>query len=208
MFKEGDKVRYVREPTKEDWLGVGEVAIKFRLGTTLTVTYCSSRYIRLKDYPYTHPTGCFELADAPKSSVQAVQIHGKYQIGIKVIYTKNSVKNSGIRKGLKDHITALDIDLDGNLRIFTSATDHYDPARGTWLTPEWISLVPSSLTVGSDGRTVSVAHNPVFDNDKYSLAKEGYDSEPITLYRKDRPKPLSTNAGDVSSALTSLPPIK
>jgi len=62
-FKKGDKVKYTREPTEDDWKDIGEADIPFKLGDVLEVYSGSSKSVRFEDYGYFYPTVCFELQE-------------------------------------------------------------------------------------------------------------------------------------------------
>lgn len=63
IFKKGDKVKYIKEPTEVDWLDVGEVSIPFKINDILEVygqnIHSSSIYFKEKGFSY--PNVCFEL---------------------------------------------------------------------------------------------------------------------------------------------------
>jgi len=62
-FKKGDKVKYTREPTEDDWKDIGEADIPFKLGDVLEVYSGSSKSVRFENYGYFYPTVCFELQE-------------------------------------------------------------------------------------------------------------------------------------------------
>ena len=62
-FKKGDKVKYTREPTEDDWKSIGEVHIPFKLGDILEVYYSTSKSVKFEEYGYNFPIVCFELQE-------------------------------------------------------------------------------------------------------------------------------------------------
>ena len=61
-FKVGDIVEYCKEPTYEDWVGVGEIPIPFGIGTTLKVTdMCPYSGALVTDKRGFFPKECFRL---------------------------------------------------------------------------------------------------------------------------------------------------
>lgn len=64
MFKVGDLVEYYKKPTQEDWKGVGEVKINFKLGDKLVVMGKGTEKtgsIQVKKNGYYYPKECFRL---------------------------------------------------------------------------------------------------------------------------------------------------
>lgn len=63
IFKKGDKVKYIKEPTKADWESIGEIPIPFKINDILEVygqnMHSGSIYFKEKGFSY--PNICFEL---------------------------------------------------------------------------------------------------------------------------------------------------
>jgi len=197
MFKSGDKVKYVREPRPEEWDGIGKVLIKYKIGDVLVIADKTEIWLKFQQDRYVYPVGCFE-----KVTDTVFKIEDIVKVGDIVIYLKNSALNPLIRKGQTDYVTHVKESPSG-LRIYTRATDSRDPTRDTWLTSNWVELVQRYHTEYPSTTTTQTSSTVKIDE----YIKE-VELQPITLYRKDRRKPLSTQAGDISSALNRLPPIK
>ena len=60
-FKEGDIVKLVREPSFDDWIGIGKVNIPFSIGSPLTISNCNSAWLTIKGHRSCFPINCFEL---------------------------------------------------------------------------------------------------------------------------------------------------
>ena len=63
IFKKGDKVRYVKEPTEADWIGVGKVSIPFKINDVLEVYAQNSvsHSLVFENSNWGYPVACFEL---------------------------------------------------------------------------------------------------------------------------------------------------
>jgi hypothetical protein len=63
-FKVGDIVEYYKEPTYEDWIGVGEIAIRFQIGDHKEVkAICPHSSALMFEDRYFYPKQCFRIIE-------------------------------------------------------------------------------------------------------------------------------------------------
>ena len=95
IFKKGDKVKYIKEPTKADWESIGEIPIPFKINDILEVygqnMHSGSIYFKEKGFSY--PNICFELYQETYK-YEVVHTETQEQWDFVLTKIKNTVNNT------------------------------------------------------------------------------------------------------------------